>query len=184
MSLLNGHLLNSKLLNGSGKATKTILRGTATIANPDTSTNVTLTPALGNYKKASVKISLKMPNAQPDDCWVEAKITSNTNLNLSRVANGGTVTIEWEVTEWDYVKSVQSNEVTLNATSTTDTITTVKTSNAKIIHSFKTDFDAATGEMQWSISAELTNATTVTFERTIAGAAYTGTIQYYVIEFY
>ena len=97
---------------------------------------------------------------------IRARLTSTTNLELSRNESGTAVGVAWQVIQMDGA-SVQSNLATINAgfLTATATISAVDTTRTFLV--FNTRANAATNgaEAQYLVRGTITDTTTLTFTR-------------------
>lgn len=160
-----------------GSNIKSIQRGVASVNS--TAINIPLTSV--DVTKSIVIIQVNS-NGENNTQFVaiSAKLTTATNLLLSRNATSGTALVSWQVIEFNNVKSKQTGTKITNLSSDTATITSVSTAKSILISTYITAVNVA------SISAcfnntVLTNSTTITFNT--YNITNTTTYEWQVIEF-
>lgn len=176
--LSQDYLGNSKLFGSSGSSIKSIQRGETRMGT--TPNNVPISAV--NLAKAIAKISIKLPagaDSIANGIAVKARLTSSTNLELTMVDTTWQPYVEWEVIEFNNVKSLQTGLTSISTTSQTATIASVDTSKSIIFFSFTTT-DVTTTNADYLLSGKITNATTIIFEQL---NARTKSVSWFVIEF-
>lgn len=145
-----------------------VQRGLRSLTTAETTVNVTL-PTAVDLTKSFVLVSVA-PNTTSqttDERWtVRSRLTTSTNLELSRNESGIAVDVYWQVVQMDGA-SVQRNLRTLasGAASGTSTITSVSTSNSFLIMSYRGAAAVNGIESQYMARGTITNGTTLTFNR-------------------
>ena len=158
----------------------TVQRGSVT--SPGASENVTLT-AVDTARSFPLVSNSSSGSTYDANDFVRAEITTSTNLLLT-MDNGGETgdVIEWQVVEY-LDAEVQTGNLSFLTTdsSKTDTITSVDTSKSWLIFNYKTDGGTTANIGQRLVRGVITNATTLTFDRSNTGQ--TLDLTYYLIEF-
>ncbi|GIO63585.1 hypothetical protein [Paenibacillus cineris] len=120
---------------GGGVIVKSVQNGAVSLTS--TSQNITI----GNVDKSKSIVLVNVVydvNASPQDNLVAAKLVSNTTLNLSRYTSTVTITVYWQVVEFESVKSLQTGDSTFTATTeNTVAISPVNMSKSLIICTMK-----------------------------------------------
>ena len=118
--------------------------------------------------------------------FVKAKLTSATNLNLAMQANGdATAFVEWQVVQYACA-SVQSGDVTFanTETSKTATVTSVDTAKSWLLSTHNHPDGTATDIAQKLVRGQVTNATTLTFDRdSTSGSGQSLNLTWYLVTF-
>ena len=145
-----------------------VQRGSASFANGTGTVNVALSPAV-NLAKSFVLISERISdnNQNRDERWtIRARLSTTTNLELSRNETGTAVSIAWQVIQMQDA-SVQSGLTTINNGSATATaaITAVDTAKTFVVFTRRAAAVTAGRDGRYQVRGELTNATTLTFTR-------------------
>jgi hypothetical protein len=161
----------------------TVQRGLATMSNSG-STPQTLDVGITavNLAQSFVLITQRVNDTtdNKDEDWtVRAKLTSTTNLRLTREAiNGLSEPVAWQVVQISSA-SVQSGSTTINAgsVSTTAGITAVDTTKSFVVFSRSGGSGVGGDESLYQVTGVLTNTTTLTFSRMSSGG---GSRQAYV----
>ncbi len=157
----------------------TVQRGTLT---PMTGTTHNVTISSVDLAKAVPIISYaKAGSTFGEDDFVKAKLTSATNLELTRVG-GADGTVEWQVVEFTNA-AVQSGDVAFGAgeSSKTDTLTAVDTAKSWLVHSYSSASGTSADIGQKLVRGVVTNTTTLTFDRDNTGQ--TADLTWYLVEF-
>lgn len=158
----------------------TVQRGAQDIAGA--TTNITITSV--DTTKSFVLISARTTGSTfGRDDYFEARLTSATNLQLNIAGLGATSpTVEWQVVQYTD-SSVQSGQVSFATTDTSKTasVTSVDTSKSWLIYSYQLDDNAIINPNVASIRGQLTNSTTLTFDRYASGNA--ATLTYFLVQF-
>lgn len=180
---LDANLLSGFAIDGPGGSNiKSIQRGTSVLTNGGASTlNVTISSV--NLSKTIVKFtSLIISTSGSLNSLCNAKVTTATNLLLTRNSTtGGDITVEWEIIEFNNVKSIQTGNYTLSTMSGTVTITTVDTTKSSLYYSAYNSADTDSYTRTMTGTGKITNATTLTFA--LATSGVTKIIEWIVIEF-
>lgn len=167
------------LIGGGGKNIKSLQRGSHTMTA--TSNNITINSV--DISKSIVKISIKSNSATGNErvSFVLARLANSTTLTLEidLFSAGIMPVVEWEVIEFNNVKSLQRGTFTFSATSTNVTITSVDTTKSVIF--FSHTCQIASGFPGRSImSGKISNATTLNFAQVQADSK---SVHWQVIEF-
>lgn len=139
----------------------------STKASATTPVNVALSTV--DLAKSFVLISERTNSTSTiiDEEWtIRARLTSGTNLELTRNETGIAMTVAWQVVQMEGA-SVQRNVTTINAgaASATATISSVDTTKSFLVMS-RRGAGASNGiEAEYQVRGELTNTTTLTFTR-------------------
>ncbi len=152
-----------------------VQRGEIAIASSSTSNTDTITSVTTGKSIVLVSARNSDTSASRDSGMVTGELTDSTTVSVERGGDTSSIaTVRYEVVEFDSSVNVYSNEVTLGSgdASTTDTITSVDLNNTWLLCSFDANTD---GLRQTSVACDLTNATTVKFERYASGT-YTNRI--------
>ena len=157
----------------------TVQRGTTASL---TSTTNSIPIASVNTAKAFPIISYSQDGTtHAGNDFYKAKLTSSTNLDVS-VAVAGTAIVSWQVVEFTNA-TVQSGDVSFLTTdaSKTATVTSVNTSKSWLVFTHTSDDGTTTNIGQKLVRGQMTNATTLTFDRVSTGQAIN--LTWYLVEF-
>lgn len=160
---------------------KSIQRGTATY-NAATTLDVPITVV--DLSKAIVIVTAchaYSSGVSPSALAIMGKLTSATNINLSSAASLGSITVSWEVIEFNNVKSVQSGDfsVTSDNTDQSVAITAIDPTKSFIISSSKSGISNATATGMLSI-ARIASSTSIVIRSSYNTSE---TVHWQVIEF-
>ena len=141
-----------------------------------------------NTAKSFPLISFRSPgtNFNCND-FVRAKITSATNLRLSSDVTGGAVAlsvVEWQVVQYQDA-NVRSGDVAFTATDGSRTAAlapAVNTAKSWLIYSYETTPNSIPDIGQYLVRGQLTDSTTLTFDRSNTGTVGL-TLSWYLVEF-
>lgn len=113
--------------------------------------------------------------------YVKAKLTSATNLEITRVG-GSDGTVDWQVVEFTSA-AVQTGDVAFGSgdASTAAAVTAVDTTKSWLVYSYSSDGGTAADIGQKLVRGVVTNATTLTFDRDNTGQALD--LTWYLVEF-
>ena len=152
-------------------------------------TTASLTSASNSIPIASVNTAKAFPiisysqdgTTHAGNDFYKAKLTSSTNLDVS-VAVTGTAIVSWQVVEFANA-TVQSGDVSfaVGDASKTATVTSVNTSKSWLVYTHTSDDGTTTNIGQKLVRGQITNATTLTFDRVSTGQAIN--LTWYLIEF-
>ncbi len=145
----------------------TVQRGTASFSTTDSLLNVGISTV--DLSKSFVLISERMnsTNQGIDDQWtIRARLTTTTNLELSRNGTGTALTVAWQVVQMEGA-SVQRGLTTIAAaaSSATAAIGSVTTGASFLVMSRRGAVASAGIETQYQGRGEISNGTTLTFSR-------------------
>lgn len=159
---------------------KSIQSGIGTIANASTVANVSISAV--DLTKSIVIVSSYGPTASTlsGSLAVRGKLTSSTNLQVTRNNSSNNITFSWTVIEFNNVKSLQTGQKVLAATSGTVTISSITPTRAVLFFSASTAANTINDYIPPLIGT-ITDATTLTFN-TLNTSGFT--IEWQVIEFY
>ena len=147
----------------------TVQRGSTNFTTTDTTINVSTT-AVDTAKTFVLVNSRTASTAQNIDeqGTIRARLTSSTNLELSRNEAGIAVDAVWQVIQIDSA-SVQSGVTTITSTNTSATATIAPVDTAKSFLLLNVRANALTNgnEDQYYVRGTITNSTTVTFNRKV-----------------
>jgi hypothetical protein len=154
-----------------------VQRGEVTLST--TTVNVTLGSAVSAVNKAFVLWS-KTPGAadqeQGTDDFVVGELTTTSNLQFRADGSSASQTIAWQVVEFTdtALGTVQKGTTSLTGAtlSTTATLTSVDTAKTFLLTGYRASGGGSTIGARM-VRAELTNATTVTIDRSITGPTVT-----------
>jgi len=159
---------------GGGSNIKSIQKGTLTLIAVDT--NITISAI--DLTKAIVVVRMYMTsNSKSSQCSVSGDLTTSTNLLLN-VPEAYSQEVEWEVIEFNNVKSLQRGVVSIDTTLTNTTISSVDVNKTMVIYSF-TSNDTNNIPLAILVSSYLTTLTNL---QSVIGSS-TGTLKYQIIEF-
>ena len=158
-----------------------VQRGRDTVSS--STVNVSLTSV--DTSKSFALISLESAvndNSYSADNFVRAKITSSTNLQLQAVTPNASLAVEWQVVEFTD-SSVQTGDVEFQTgdSSKTYTLTGVDTTKSWLIYTYKSQDGTSTDIGQKMVRGQITNATTLTFDRDNTGQ--TIDLSWFLVEF-
>jgi len=161
----------------------TVQRGSHNMASGDTTNNVTITSV--DTTKAFVIAYARINDSSVSNDerrTVKARLTSATNLELSRRESGTAIDIEWQVVELDGA-SVKSGLATIGAgnSSVIAPVAPVNAGSSFLI--FNSAADSATGgaEEEYLVRGQINDATSITFARE-SSVARTVEISYFLVE--
>lgn len=179
-SSFNGFVLPKSDKKG-GSNIKSIQRGSKIM----TSNSNTVTISSIDLTKAIPKITLigKGGTSNPAACYVSAKITDETTLTLEMGGWDTTYapTVEWEVVEFNNVKSLQKGSQAISAATTNVTITSINMLKSTLFYSYKTTSATLSNMSAAMGGGRINTATQLTFTQLNTDDK---TIEWYVIEFY
>lgn len=146
----------------------TVQRGVASFGNGTGTVNVSLSPAV-DLGKAFVLTSERINTTDQgrDERWnVRARLSSTTNLELTRNETGTALSVAWQVIEMNDA-AVQSGLVSIanGSASNTAAITAVDPTRSFLVFSRRTQNNVNGVEGLYQVRGELTNNTTLTFTR-------------------
>ena len=148
---------------------KSIQRGSYALSS--TSGTVSITAV--NLSQAIVKISYYPGAGQTGNANaanITATLTSTTQVTFNKVVGTGSVEIDWEVIEFDNVKSLQTGSVDLNSVASVNvSITSVNTSKSILFFSFTNNMNTAVASY-WFLKGKIASATQLTFAMTAANS--------------
>lgn len=174
--LSSERLGNSSLWGASSSNIKSIQRGTSTISASNPSVNTAITSI--DTTKSIIRITTKSSSifgASYDIC--KAVITSSTQLTFTRnTSNTNSITIYWEVIEFNNVKSLQSGQSGFAVT--TVTVSAVNTSKSLLFSSGINNTTNTTADY-YNFGSYLIDSTTIGLNYPPGGLA----IYWYLIEF-
>lgn len=159
-----------------------VQRGSQAFASGDTTQNVTLGTAADTSKSfviAYARSSSSSSNAD-EQRLVRARLTSSTNLELTRGESGSTLTVEWQVVELDGA-NVQAGTASITAgnTSTIAPLGVFDTSSSFLIVNHMAG-NLGGVESDYLINGSLSSSTSLTFSR--QGTAQQLDLAYYLVE--
>jgi len=143
--LLSENLLTKASVFGSGgNNIKSIQRGVVTLPVGTLLTNVTIS-TIKSSDSVVIISSRASGNDGANELCIKAKITSSTNLELSRYGSTvDAVSISWQVIEFTNIKSLQKGDYTFASQGeVTTTISPINTSKSIILFSFKTAYNGS-----------------------------------------
>ncbi len=167
----------------SGAVIKSIQRGSGSMSTSSTSVNIPISQV--DLTKSIIRVTLRGSQTQPARLFVAGKFNSDIELNFQRVVGTGVAVFEWEVVEFNNVKSMQSGTKTSVETATTITqaISSVDTSKSLLFFSFKSTADSSTVTGAWLMTAKITSDVLLTWQRYASVGSGTTTIEWFVVEF-
>lgn len=172
--LSNQTLFNNRMFGPNISPIKNTQRGIASITNGNTSVTVVLSTI--DITKSIVKISyFGVGTLQP-----RAVITNSTTLTITRYASSGTTNVNWEVIEYNNVKSLQSGN--LNLTGSTESVVSVSSINTLKSTLYVSHSTNDTDLNQVSLRDRIIDSTSIGFKFDFSDTS-TATIQWYLIEF-
>jgi hypothetical protein len=158
-----------------------VQRGLAAFAGATGTVNFTpLTPAV-NLAKSFVLISERTTdNTQNvDERWtVRARLTTTTNLELTRNETGPAISVAWQVIQIEDA-AVQSGMTTINNGAAAAAITAVDMTKTFVVFTRRAAAATNGREGRYQVRGELTNASTLTFTR--AGTSDALEIAWFVV---
>lgn len=109
--------LNQQIFGGGagGSNVKSIQRGEYSVQTNDTTINISISEVDLDCAIARF-MGVTNGYGSPDKDLFTAKLTSPTNLRLTRGGSGYTATVAWEIVEFNNVKSVQRGSITASST--------------------------------------------------------------------
>ncbi len=159
---------------------KSIQRGSYTFDDTTSSVNITISAV--DLNAAIVLFSHKYISGitTPYNVLIWARLTSPTTLELARAQAQGQQQVEWQVVEFNNVKSVQRGTVNMNSSATV-TINAVDLSKSLCFASFKDS--GSGGDMSNAFVAIKFNSTTQLSLSAYATISNTRSVHWQVIEF-
>ena len=145
-----------------------VQRGLRSMTTAETTVNVTI-PSSVDLNKSFVLVSVAPNSAgvNVDERWtIRSRLTTSTNLELSRNESGTAVDVYWQVIEMQGA-SVQRGLTTIPSSSAAATaaISSVDTSKSFLILSSKAAAAVNGIESQYAFRGTITNSTLLTFSR-------------------
>jgi hypothetical protein len=110
------------------------------------------------------------------------KLTSSTNINFSLTTSAGYVTVNWQVVEFNNVKSIQRGDVTLSAASESVTINAVDWGKTMLLSSVKLN-STGTDLTYLVTDGGIERLTNTSIRLNTGNASNTGTAHWQVVEF-
>ena len=159
---------------------KSIQRGTMSFTASDKTFTATISSV--DTTKAIVRVSnFNTDGAAYEDCF-SIKLTNATTITVARqYAGGGTITVCWEVIEFNNVKSIQRGEIVNNSSKpATATISSVNTAKALMFLSFSS-CQMNSNPSYFMANYQITSATSISIDG-YSGTFYS-TYEWQVIEF-
>lgn len=158
-----------------GSIIKSIQRGEGTLGG--TTANITLSPV--NLGIAIPRVSYYGAFGGPNNDTVSATLTTITNLRLVRANSGeGAPVYNWEVIEFNNVKSLQTGVVTLTSNVQNVAISSVDVNKTLVFPSFHANSGMTPS---YTMAYILNSSTNIKF--TSYGHGVNFPVCYYVIEF-
>ena len=160
-----------------------VQRGNVNMAGIATG-NATLTTAVDTSKSFPI-VSFRCNGGTTfgGNDFLKAKLTTSTNLQLAFQTNGdGTAVAEWQVVEYTD-STVTSADVSFAAgdSSKTATVSISDLSKAWLIYTYNTADGTGTNIGQKLVQGQITNATTLTFDRNNTGQVIN--LTWYLVQF-
>ena len=158
----------------------TVQRGT-TSSVTGTTNNITIA-SVNTSKSFPIISSSQSGTTFGSSHFLKAKLTSSTNLEVA-VAAAGTPVVSWQVVEFTNA-SVQSGDVSFGTadSSKTDALTpSVNTAKSWLVYTHTSAAGTADNIGQKLVRGRITNATTLTFDRSNTGQSLN--LTWYLIEF-
>lgn len=162
-----------------GSNVKSIQRGSTSITLGSTSVDVSITGT--DVSKSFLAFTITAPSGGNDSQLCTGELINSTTIRFARIGTTGALNIEWQVTEFNNVKSKQSG--TLSTTSETNNITISAVSENKCIYFISVN-NNYTSEIS-SVAkgrAKLTSSTNLSITRETT-LGYTSVFKWQVIEF-
>ena len=156
----------------------TVQRGTVTPGGSTTNVAIAAVDLTKSFPLVSMRASGVIYEGED---WVRARLTSNTNLELATDGTFGNV-IDWQVIEYNDA-DVQSGSVSFGTgtSSQSATIAAVDPAKSWLIYNYRSTDGTTTNIGQKLVRGRVTNATTLTFDRSATGQ--TIDLEYFVVEF-
>lgn len=160
-----------------------VQRGLASFGSGTSTVNVSLSAV--DTAKSFVLVSerINLSDDSKDEQWTtRARLTSSTNLELSRNATGTALSVAWQVIQMQGA-SVQRGLTTIGSgsASATASISSVNTATSFLVMSRRADASAGGDESVFQVRGELTNSTTLTFTRLNATTTWSVDIAWEVV---
>ena len=153
-------------------------RQSGTLVLSAVNTNITI--ASVDLTKAIVIIRSYLTSASyATQCAISGYLTTTTNLSIDVTTLYATYQkVEWEVIEFNNIKSLQYGSVSINTSLTNTAISSVDIDKTLVFYSFKSAY-VGSSILALLVSSYLTTATNL---QSIIGFN-TGTLYYYIVEF-
>lgn len=177
-------IVSGGLNGGGGSNIKSIQRGTATIANASASSPI-IAIASVDLTKSIVRIQTSSASGQinsPADDIAEIHFLNNSQIQVSRVGINGALPFDWEVIEFNNVKSLQSGNTSYLSKTTLDiVISTIDTAKSMLFYSSKPATTVTNTKN--NLRGTIKTSTTINFASSAQDTVYAQTIYWQVIEF-
>ncbi|MBU3098755.1 MULTISPECIES: hypothetical protein [Clostridium] len=174
-------LLQHGIGGGGESNTKGIQRGEYSVLSTDLTINITISPVDITKSIPKIFVCATGASTRANVTLFKCVLTSSTNLQITRYSNGATftATIDWEVIEYNNVKSLQTGLLTLNTASTNIAISSVNMLKTDLFLSFTITSTYGLSEIM-QIAMQLTSTTNLKFT---GYGSMNYSIQWYAIEF-
>ncbi len=145
-----------------------VQRNTEVFGSGDTTRNVTISSIDTSQTFSAISVSTALTASNSDEQrTIRSRFTTATNLELARNESGVTTTVDWQVVSiTDGSASVQHGTVDLTSgLSATATISSIDPEKTFLLFSGAALSTAAGVEGRFYVTGDVTDATTLTFER-------------------
>ncbi|MBE7439779.1 MAG: hypothetical protein HS115_15080 [Spirochaetales bacterium] len=160
-----------------------VQRNSLNMASGDSTSNVTITSV--DTTKAFVIVYARMNDSSvgnDERRTVKARLTSSTNLEISRRESGSAIDIEWQVVELDGA-SVKAGQATIGsgASSVIAPVAPVNAGSSFLIFNLAADSATNGVEEEYQVRGQINDSTSITFARE-SSVARTVEISYFLVE--
>ena len=151
-------------------AAATVQRGTTTFTTSDSTLNATLPSSVSTNKTFVISYARSSVGGNTADAnrTVMARLTSSTNLELSRNQTSGNAIVEWQVVQFDG-SAVQSGTVSIANGNTSNSAalgSNVNLASSFLIFNYKAATATVGVESDFYVRGSYTNSSTLSFNRT------------------
>ncbi|MCR9141099.1 MAG: hypothetical protein NXI24_02525 [bacterium] len=161
-----------------------VQRGSTTLAGGSSTSNVTIASSAVNksFVVSTTRINLNSTGAD-EQRTVRARLTSATNLELSRNENTNAVVVEWQVVYMDaaFVQSGISTIAGGSGSATVSLPTSVDLSRTFVLTNVRVDAASNGGDDDYFVRATLSGTNTLNLNR-FASASASVEVAYFVVE--
>ena len=158
----------------------TVQRGTTALGAATTNVPIAAVDLTKSFPTSSMRVSgLEFSH----DDLVRARLTSSTNLELTlETYQGNNNVVDWQVIQYGDA-TVQSGLVSFGSgdLSRSATVSAVDTAQSWLVSSYSGAYSVLSNIGERLVSSEVTNATTLTFDRSVSGS--TVDLAWYLVEF-
>ena len=165
---------------GGGGAVSRVQTGVTSFANSNAFKQITISQV--DLTKSIVRMSYTSDPVPLDHSMVAINFLNDTTIDIRRNGASDDVNpINWEVIEYEGVKSLQRGQETYSGTSHAITISAVDPAKSILVCTFRDDNSTSTEISRFSRAYRLSNATTIQINS--LGSATSSIVEYQVIEF-